>query len=237
MKMNIYKNNEKWTPRRWAWEFLKRKKDFIQRCDDARNLTDDAKTAAELEIAKEFRLKKFKDHTEKYSPNNPIFLSTSIYKWKGESKKRPKERKILKIRLNPGEMLIRFQVDATLNNSRAMRVQLDAAKVWLTRYREELIDAEKRDAQQKNNGTKEFGRFPIQPDKFLQRLKIIDATRRKMKTNDIYKEIFPKEFKEMNGDKDALHDRFHAEISKAKSMVDKYLEIAAIGYNPNKKLE
>ena len=95
MKMNIYKNNEKWTPRRWAWEFLKRKKDFIQRCYDASNLTDDAKTAAELEIAKEFRLKKFKDHTEKYSPNNPIFLSTSIYKWKGESKKRPKERKIL----------------------------------------------------------------------------------------------------------------------------------------------
>lgn len=235
MAKNIYKNSEEWTPRRWAWEFLKRNSDFIDSCDRARNLTDDAKTAAELDVAKKFQLKKFKDYTESYSPKNPIFLSTSIYKWNGGSKKRKNGKTTAKIKLLPGQVVIRFQVDATLNNSRAINVQLESAKIHLERFREEFIESAKKEPPLPESSKKKSDRFNVQPAIFLKRLKIIDALQMGLKINDVYKAVFPEKFKELEGDKDALHDRYHAEIPKAKNMVEKYLEVAAMGFNPKKK--
>lgn len=235
MAKNTYKNNQKWSPRRWAWEFLKRNLEFIELCDDARNLTGDAKAAAEFAVAKKFQLKKFKDYTESYSPNNPIFLSTSIYKWKGGSEKRKTDKTTIRVKLLPGQVVIRFQVDATLNNSRAIKVQLESAKIHLERYRDDLIDSAKKESLQAEDGGKRKDRFNPQPAVFLRRLKIIDAKRRGLTRNEIYKKVFPDKFKEFNGDKDALHDHFKGEIPEATKMLDKYLEIAAMGFNPKKK--
>lgn len=235
MATNIYKSNQKWSPRRWAWEFLKRNLEFIELCDDARHLTGDAKAVAEFSIAKKFQLKKFKDYTENYSPKNPIFLSTSIYKWKGGSEKRKPDKTTIRVKLLPGQVVIRFQVDATLNNSRAIKVQLESAKIHLERYRDDLINYAKKESQQPEGGEKRTDRFNPQPAVFLRRLKIIDAKRRGLTRNEIYKEVFPDKFKELDGDKDALHDLFKTEIPEATKMLDKYLEIAAIGFNPKKK--
>lgn len=235
MAKNIYKNNQKWSPRRWAWEFLKRNPEYIELCDQARNLTDDAKAAAEFAIAKKFQLKKFKDYTESYSPKNPIFLSTSIYKWKGGSEKRKPDKTTIRVKILPGQVVIRFQVDATLNNSRAIKVQLESAKIHLERYRDDLIDSAKKESPQPEDSKKKTDRFNPQPAVFLRRLKIIDAKRRGLTRNEIYKKVFPDKFKELDGDKDALHDHFKTEIPEATKMLDKYLEIAAMGFDPKKK--
>ncbi len=235
MAENIYKNNQKWSPRRWAWEFLKRNPEYIELCDDARNLTGDAKAAAEFAIANKFQLKKFKDYTENYSPKNPFFLSTAIYRWEGGSKKRNTEKTTIRVKILPGQVVIRFQVDATLNNSRAIKVQLESAKIHLERYRNDLIDSAKKESPQPEDSKKKTDRFNPQPAVFLRRLKIIDAKRRGLTRNEIYKKVFPDKFKEFNGDKDALHDHFKGEIPEAIKMLDKYLEIAAMGFDPKKK--
>ncbi|WP_139019428.1 transcriptional regulator domain-containing protein [Acidovorax sp. NO-1] len=154
MAENIYKNNQKWSPRRWAWEFLKRNPEYIELCDDARNLTGDAKAAAEFAIANKFQLKKFKDYTENYSPKNPFFLSTAIYRWEGGSKKRNTEKTTIRVKILPGQVVIRFQVDATLNNSRAIKVQLESAKIHLERYRNDLIDSAKKESPQPEDSKK-----------------------------------------------------------------------------------
>lgn len=82
---------------------------------------------------------------------------------------------------------------------------------------------------------KRTDRFNPQPAVFLRRLKIIDAKRQGLTRNEIYKKVFPDKFKEFNGDKDALHDHFKGEIPEATKMLDKYLEIAAMGFDPKKK--
>jgi hypothetical protein len=159
----------------------------------------------------------------------------TIYKWKGGSEKRNPDKTTIRVKILPGQVVIRFQVDATLNNSRAIKVQLESAKIHLERYRDDLIDSAKKESPQPEDSKKKTDRFNPQPAVFLRRLKIIDAKRQGLTRNEIYKKVFPDKFKEFNGDKDALHDHFKGEIPEATKMLDKYLEIAAMGFDPKKK--
>ena len=57
LSLDRYKGHEKWSYRRWAWEFLRRNEDFIAACDA---LNRNEKT--EIEIAEEFHLADFKHY-------------------------------------------------------------------------------------------------------------------------------------------------------------------------------
>jgi hypothetical protein len=56
---SVYDRAERWGPQRWAWEFLRRNKEFISTCDELRQNGTDAE---KLEAAKRFGLKRFKDY-------------------------------------------------------------------------------------------------------------------------------------------------------------------------------
>lgn len=71
---------ERWSYRRWAWEFLRRNEGFIAACDRV----DDGALDSQQEIADRFGLRDFKHYKENYSSEvsrTPRFAGASIRRW------------------------------------------------------------------------------------------------------------------------------------------------------------
>ncbi|MBC3919227.1 hypothetical protein H8L32_17175 [Undibacterium sp. CY18W] len=126
-----YKGLSRWTYRRWAWEFLRRNNEFIEACNNAKDKSEDEKQA----IAQQFGLLKFKDFKDKYKGNYgfPKFETEKLSIWTNinieESPKRLK-----KIKLIPGAILIRFDLNKAITDIKAFDKQLrDAEKILKNR--------------------------------------------------------------------------------------------------------
>src|SRR5437868_824394 len=65
-KLSAYRNHEKWSNPRWAWEFLRRNLEFQLECEKCNALEDKARIKQERRTAKMFHLKKFKHWEDSY---------------------------------------------------------------------------------------------------------------------------------------------------------------------------
>lgn len=130
-----------WSPRRWAWEFLKRNPSFQAACD--RLNTDDQD--ARKRIAYRFGLKQFKHYQEPYlrkveglSVGLPSFLSASVAA-KSNLRFANKREKTVSVTLQPHQVLLVFDLRGTLLNARSLEAQIDAARRSLERRRTSLM--------------------------------------------------------------------------------------------------
>lgn len=133
-----YGKYEKWTNRRWAWEFLCRNKEFRQRCDATESLDGDERCNEERKIAKAFHLKVFKHWKEKYGTDHPKFLKAHLW-YKFPDGERSKKLTIL---MREDQVVIRFNLSPALLTTRALDAQIEVATGVLRRRLNELAAAE-----------------------------------------------------------------------------------------------
>ncbi|HLO96631.1 MAG TPA: hypothetical protein VK195_20155 [Burkholderiaceae bacterium] len=152
-----YDGYKKWTFKRWAWEFLRRNPEFAKQCKAAGD--DPAKQQA---VADEFGLKRFKHYRSAYGhAPKPSFSDAIVTSWSWK-KDQPREPKM---RISRGQVIIRFDLSATIKDVAALEAQLRNAKTLLTKrqrtYLQEIAAPEPKTQRKK-------------PMYFLQSLRLLD---------------------------------------------------------------
>lgn len=122
---NRYKNLEKWSYQKWAWEFLRRNAEFISECKRVRNGTD----AEKLAVAKQFELKKFKMYSENYKGTSgiPRFSMGSISSWTNLDCDNTEDHRVA-VRLGLGQVLVRFNLPPVIQDIKALEKQFRLAE-------------------------------------------------------------------------------------------------------------
>lgn len=128
---DAYKGWQKWSYRRWAWEFLRRNEIFQEECKrvNASNSEEER-----CRVASEFGLRSYKSYTEAYKgksgyPRFTIGLVTSISHLDVDQDNNRKVRSELK----PGHVLIRFDLSSALSDIHVLEKQIRMADNRLKR--------------------------------------------------------------------------------------------------------
>lgn len=123
--LDRYKNLEKWSYRRWAWEFLRRNVEFTAEC----KRVDEGTEADKLAVAKQYGLKVFKRFSEGFKGKSgpPKFNIGSISYWQnlGEDKE---NSRLVPIRIGHGQLVIRFDLASALIDQKALDKQFRLAE-------------------------------------------------------------------------------------------------------------
>lgn len=117
LSLDRYKGHEKWSYRRWAWEFLRRNEDFIAACDA---LNRNEKT--EIEIAEEFHLADFKHYKKPYKSTSSPAPKFTVRTIKKRMKLPTKKHDGKPLEMSTGQVWLRFD----LNHEFIVRGSLDA---------------------------------------------------------------------------------------------------------------
>jgi hypothetical protein len=132
-----YKNLEKWSHRRWAWEFLRRNQRFIDACEKVMHGSEEDK----LEIALNFGLKRYKSPADSYRGKFglPKFNIGGISYFPNP---RPNDSDVRKIKttLDVGDVLIRFDLLSAFDDVKALTKQLQRAEVILNEQLKEFSE-------------------------------------------------------------------------------------------------
>lgn len=152
-----YKGYEKWTFKRWAWEFLRRNADFARRCRTA-----GGDPAVQQAVADEFGLKRFKDFRESYGQGGkPRFSDAAVATWSWMQD----QQRVRRIPIERGQVAIRFDLSATTQDIAALDAQLRNAKSILAkRQRAYLLEIAAPEPKARRN----------KPMFFLQSLRLLD---------------------------------------------------------------
>lgn len=125
-----YPGYETWGNAAWAWQFLRRNEKFQERCDHIRSWPNSKlKRMWKANIAHAFGLKKFKDYIEDFDSGKtpqPKFASKSVSAWANIDKEQY-ESLVLPSKLRPGQVLLRFDLDAMGKTKKSLRAQIDDA--------------------------------------------------------------------------------------------------------------
>lgn len=128
-----YPGYKKWSFKRWAWEFLRRNRDYIAACK--RIGDDEAQKAA---IATQFGLKRFKPYREPHigASGRPLFLGAAV---SFLSNVEVAADRRMKVTLRDGEVLIRFNLSATINDPDSIDAQLRSAAVVIRKHQKAYL--------------------------------------------------------------------------------------------------
>lgn len=226
-----YKGHEKWPYRRWAWEFLRRNELFIEACDEIRR--KGASDNEKQKIASQFGLKKFKAHDWKYRGKGgiPVFSIGSIVSWSNTVTNK-EDTKTVQIRLNSGQLAIRFDVASAAEDPHRLNKQLRNAEMRL----------KKRLAQYKQDLEHEFPSHRNRVSTFLTLLRVLDA--RKIGKTHVECELLVSPHKEVGFDpfkdidqKRAIQQAGYKKDTKAKTYANELYKFLAVkkGYPSKEK--
>lgn len=185
-----YSGYEKWSKRRWAWEFLCRNENFRKACDELDEIPEgERKERRKEKIAHDFHLRKFKSAFESYGKNKnyPTFIEVKGWGWRHCEIDKSKQAIYYEYRRH--EVFVRFDLESILIDSKSARYQtkkaldflLEEAKFLKNKRNEELRKEEDLPNRKPKGGREER----------LQRLRCLDSNRAKMKSSDAFKAIFP----------------------------------------------
>jgi hypothetical protein len=186
LSIDRYKGHEKWSYRRWAWEFLRRNEDFIAACDAL-----DRQEKAEAEIAEEFHLQNFKHYKRPYkSDGNPApkFIVRMIGK---RTKLTAKELGGKPVKMNTGQVWLRFDLNHEFIVRGSLDAQLRVAKRSLNLALKEYTETFKKQLPKKKK-----------PDRsgFVDLLRRLDAVAGSDVKWKGLAALYPKEFHNLDSD-------------------------------------
>ena len=214
-----YQGLVNWSYKKWAWEFLRRNSDFISECKRVRNSTCEEKN----EVALKFGLRKFKDFNEGYSSGSgqPQFSIGSIKSWSNIDSDKGASTS-LNIKLSPGQMLIKFNLNDILEDKKAYAKQLRLAenliKNKLSVYAESL-------------NKKEIEHKP-QPSKYGLYIRILDYLAHKKTYVECAQLIHSERLKDLA--KEDLHELVSNHIKAARKLAKTgYLYLSLLSGKPN----
>lgn len=121
-----YKGHEKWSYRCWAWQFLRRNPAFQAACE---SLGSEGTDEEKAKVAAEFGLKKYKSFKEGYvgASGRPIFATGAITSWSHLDATENVTKKV-ELRLDAGQVLIRFDLASALADVHVLEKQLRLAE-------------------------------------------------------------------------------------------------------------
>lgn len=202
-----YPNWESWTYREWAWQFLRRREDYIESCDEINECEKAGRKKLLLKNHCEyFSLKNYKSYT---SNRPPRFNISAIDVWDHLSN----DTQPLKKKIKKGEIIIRFNIKTNFNSHKSLNKQLKNAKAALL---QKTID---------------YGYFSEGEDKrnynhvLFRNIRLLDLLRyqclnQTLTNEDICDYLY---------DADGWNDKqFNNDKKGAKEYLDKYREIATI---------
>jgi hypothetical protein len=215
-----YANINNWSYRRWAWEFLRRNTNFITACKRAQ----DGSEADKQNVANEFGLKQFKDYRESYigSSGSPKFSIGSISSWSHLDAKKKSARKQA-VRIEFGQIVIRFDLEQAIQDRKAVDKQLRLAKLKL----ENSLDEYESQTDRKST-LKEF-----KPSVFGKCLRALDGMAAGMSQPKIAAQIFPSV---ANADRDKKIEKIKPIIRRAREIsTNEYLHLSVLKGKPEGK--
>jgi len=216
-----YKGYRKWGMKRWSWEFLRRNKDFRARCEVLETMEENKRGIEEIDIARDFGLKKFKHcdapFGEKGKGLQPRFNAIACWYKVEDGKKR-----VVKVGMYQDQMIVRFDLRPVLRNKKALADQLSQALTALKWYVKEVKKKEPRGAQ---NRTREI-------NDYLRYLRMLDLKRSNVSPAAIYAELYPDNEDVKNigrGSGIVLRDKFRSTFSAAEGLAERgYLTLALV---------
>ena len=152
-----YVGCEKWSYRRWAWEFLRRNEHFQAACkaaDTSGQANDKAKIAAE------YGLKRYKSYREGYvsESGRPIFAAGSITSWSHADCENDGSRRV-RVSLDGGQILIRFDVASALSDVQILEKQIRLADSRLRKRLKSIEVQLNKEAMVRRNKVSTFGHY------------------------------------------------------------------------------
>ena len=152
-----YAGREKWLYRRWAWAFLRRNEHFQAACKVA-----DASGRAEDKdrVAVEYGLKRYKSYREGYigEGGKPLFSAGSITSWSHLDCENDGSKRV-RVTLNGGQILIRFDVASALNDVQILEKQIRLADSRLKNRLKRIEVQFKKEAKIRRNKVSTFGHY------------------------------------------------------------------------------
>ena len=144
-----YEESKNWTRRQWAWEFLRRNKEFQRQCVDINRRKMSSKERNAI-VRQEFGLLEYKSFLEPFKAHGvkpTRFITADIGKWSRVSKTQQKKlSRTPHIFVRPGDVLVRFNVRAIEKSRKAIDAQLSDARTLLVKRSEQWLKREERDA-------------------------------------------------------------------------------------------
>lgn len=218
-----YPNWRTWARSRWAWEFLRRRPDFVEACHRARE-DDRCKT----EVSATFHLVTFKDFAENYDMGVKARFRTGLTSYPKRAayseflaSGAAYEVRQLTVPIRRDEVVLRFSISATTFGRRTViNNQLEQAKRRLLAFadRFHLVNG---------TGTRAKDRAEAKtPSRYLELLRVLDLLQRKPSLVALAETIKPDE---SDGLRDAALESKGNDLKKAAEEVrDSYLAIAIV---------
>ncbi|HEY1611190.1 MAG TPA: hypothetical protein VGG24_18140, partial [Paraburkholderia sp.] len=169
-----YEKYESWSNRRWAWEFLRRSKEFREACHKYRKTPEEKRSRIGAKIAEKFHLMRFKDYTDSWSEKKDRLLFSRCLTW-ADIPEGTEERKI-NTSIRRGQILMRVDVHA-MTSKREMEYVRDSIEELMERMMVE--HAEETEDIPKLSRNRE-------PGQLLLWLRMLDARLAGMADHEIY---------------------------------------------------
>jgi hypothetical protein len=163
--LSRYRGCERWTPRHWAWQFLRRNPRFQAAC----RRVADGDESAKQQVAAEFGLRRFKHFSEGYSAGGsmrPTFVAATPMIWSSRQQA-GSAPEVRRVKLHPGQILVRFDLNSAIPLALGLPAQLRRAATLLDKRLNEL-----------RGGTKKPALRTPHTTSFLKYLRYLDMTER-----------------------------------------------------------
>lgn len=123
--LSRYKRIHNWSYHQWAWEFLRRNPEFIAACESVQDLNDDN---LKQDVAERFGLRKYKYYKDSYKakPGKPQFALGSIRSLSNIDS--TNANRSPKLQIASGQVIIKFDLAAALEDREALAKQLRIAE-------------------------------------------------------------------------------------------------------------
>jgi len=165
--LDRYARYKLWSYRRWAWEFLRRNEEFQADCKALANFDGDIEEE-KSRIAAKFGLKQFKHYNEHITKDTPLRFSATTFLFLSNLTAGKEEKATRHILIRPGEVAVRFDLSAMLDNTWGLGSQIRQVEVSLRK----IIASIKLPQIEKQNSQKIVER--VQREKLLEYLRMLD---------------------------------------------------------------
>lgn len=157
MTLERYSRLKEWSYKKWAWEFLRRNKQFRAACKRAK-LTDSDDERAK--VAAEFGLKRYKPYTEKFKGESgkPLFSAGSISSWSNLDSEEDKSRRV-RVLLDNGQILVRFDLASSLADAEILKKQIRLTEIRLEKRLKAYELKLKKESQFRRHKVSQFGQY------------------------------------------------------------------------------
>ncbi|BEP53042.1 hypothetical protein GmRootV118_02860 [Variovorax sp. V118] len=178
-----YKGAGTWSRKRWAWEFLRRNVDFLERCKELKKNVPGALPAED--VARQFGLKRFKSAAEPFWKKGefqkPRFVAESVPSYSRLVDEQPARRvRPLKV----GEVAFILNLDTALLHAASLRKQIAVVTKIAKKRLGELAELREVATVPKHR---------IHENQLLSFIRILDARAAGMKRRDVFELVFPDE--------------------------------------------